>query len=172
MASEVIWRPPQPQSPPIRSNMHMDTRVNEFADFKYDVKFDLWGYWGCLEAAMASEAGQKAVRGNMHINTTVIKDSDFKSLVKFELWGYWGPLKAIMVSDSTLMTIIYINMAPYYKSWNIISLFLTDLVDAGLLRWRYFWVMRKCVPLRRQGQHNKKREISRNSLPINLHFWA
>ena len=38
------------------SDMHMDTRVNEFADFKNEVKYDFWGYWGRLEAAITSEA--------------------------------------------------------------------------------------------------------------------
>ena len=62
--------------------MHNDTRVIEVADFKSEVKFELWGHWGCFEAAMASEATKKDVRGNMHIYTRVI---DLKFGVKFEL---------------------------------------------------------------------------------------
>ena len=30
----------------IRGNMHMDTRVIEVADFKSEVRFEFWGYWG------------------------------------------------------------------------------------------------------------------------------
>ena len=52
----------------IRGNMHMDTRIIEVADFKSEVKFDLWGYWGHLEAAaMASGDVKMAVLGNMHM---------------------------------------------------------------------------------------------------------
>ena len=33
----------------VRGNMHIVPRVMEVAYFKYEVKFDIWGYWGCLE---------------------------------------------------------------------------------------------------------------------------
>ena len=65
----------------------MDTRVIEVADFKSEVNFDLWG---CLEAAVASEANYMAVIGNMHMDTRVIKVTDFKSEIKFDLWGSLG----------------------------------------------------------------------------------
>ena len=69
----------------IRGNMHMDTRVIEVTDFKSEVKYDLWGYWGHLEATMASETVKTAVLGNIHIYMKVIEVSDFKSDVKFWL---------------------------------------------------------------------------------------
>ena len=69
----------------IRGNMHMDTRVIEVADFKSEVKFDLWGYWGHLEAAMASGDVKMAVLGNIHMYIRVIEVSDFKYDVKFWL---------------------------------------------------------------------------------------
>ena len=59
--------------------MHMDTRIGEIADFKSEATYNLWGYWGHLEAAMTSEAAQKAFRDNMHINTMVIEVAGFKS---------------------------------------------------------------------------------------------
>ena len=61
----------------------MDTRVIRVADLKTEVKFDLWGYWGHLEAAMASGAAVKmAVLGNMHIDMRVIR------VVHFEIVPY------------------------------------------------------------------------------------
>ena len=41
VTSEVIWRPSWPQRPPkwlLEGNMHIDTKVIEVADFKYEVK--------------------------------------------------------------------------------------------------------------------------------------
>ena len=69
----------------IRGNMHMDTRVILVTDFKSEVKFDLWGYWGYLEAKMASGDVKMAVLGNIHMYIRVIEVSDCKSDVKFWL---------------------------------------------------------------------------------------
>ena len=66
-------------------NMHNDIRVIEVADFKLEVKFDHWGYWGYLEAKMASGNVKMAVLGNIHMNIRVIEVSDFKSDVKYWL---------------------------------------------------------------------------------------
>ena len=52
---------------------------NEIDNFKSEVKFHLWDYWGHLEAATASETAQKVIIGNIHINTMVIEVADFKS---------------------------------------------------------------------------------------------
>ena len=54
----------------------LSVTLNEVADFISELKFNLLGYRGHLDAAMASEATQKAVRGNMHM---VIEIADFKS---------------------------------------------------------------------------------------------
>ena len=78
----------------------MDTMVNDIADFKYEVKFNLWGYWGRLEDNMALEATKMAVRSNMHMETRVNEITEFKSEVKFDLWGYWGRLEVIMSSNA------------------------------------------------------------------------
>ena len=40
----------------VSGKMHIDARVIEVACIKSKVKSDLHGLWGCLEAAMASEA--------------------------------------------------------------------------------------------------------------------
>ena len=53
--------------------MHIDTRVIEDADFKSEFKFDLWGHWGCFEAAMASEVTKMAIIGNMHIDSKLME---------------------------------------------------------------------------------------------------
>ena len=67
----------------------MYTRVIEAADFKSEVKFDIWGQWGCLEATMASEATKMAdIKGNMHMVTRVIEASNVNSEVKIDLWGH------------------------------------------------------------------------------------
>ena len=84
----------------------MDARVIEVADFKSEVKFDPWGRWGHLEAAMASEATKMAIRGNMHMDTRVIEVADFKSEVKFDLWGYRGYLVADMASGDVKMAVL------------------------------------------------------------------
>ena len=47
----------------------MDARVIEVADLKSEVKFNPWGCWGHLEAAMASEATKMAIGCNMHMDT-------------------------------------------------------------------------------------------------------
>ena len=61
----------------------MDARVIEVADFKSKVKFNPWGCWGHLEAAMASEATKFFDRGNIHMDTRVIEADNYKSEVKF-----------------------------------------------------------------------------------------
>ena len=40
----------------LATKINMGTRVHEAADIKSDSKLNLLGYWGCLEAIMASEA--------------------------------------------------------------------------------------------------------------------
>ena len=64
-----------------RGQISMATWVIEVTEFDYEARLDLWG---CLEAAMASEATKMAVRGSMHIDARVIEVADFKSEVKFE----------------------------------------------------------------------------------------
>ena len=56
----------------IRGNMHMDTRVIQVTDFKSEVKFDLWDYWGHLKAAMASGVVKMAVLGDIQMYKRVI----------------------------------------------------------------------------------------------------
>ena len=46
----------------VRSNINMDTRVVEVADFKSEVIFDLWGHWGWLEATIGSEEHQNCCK--------------------------------------------------------------------------------------------------------------
>ena len=46
----------------VRGNMHIDTRVIEFADFNSVVKFELRGHCGCFEAPVASEATKMAMQ--------------------------------------------------------------------------------------------------------------
>ena len=48
----------------VRANMHMDFRVIKVSDYKSDIKFNIWGYWGCLEATKALDDIKMAVRGN------------------------------------------------------------------------------------------------------------
>ena len=66
-------------------NMHIDGRVIEVALIKYDVKFDLQGHRGCLEAAMTSEATKMAVPRNIHMDARVIEVAFIKYDIKFDL---------------------------------------------------------------------------------------
>ena len=70
--------------------MHMDSRVIKVAGYESEVNFDLWG---CLEAAMASEALKIDVRGNMHMDSRVIKVAGFESDVNMDLWGCFETAK-------------------------------------------------------------------------------
>ena len=45
--------------------MHIDSRVAEDADFKYEIQFNSQGNWGCYEAARASKATKMIVKSNM-----------------------------------------------------------------------------------------------------------
>ena len=76
--------------------MHMDTRVIEVADFRSEVKLELWGHWGHLKAVMASEATIITVMWIIHMATRVIGVADFKFEVKLSLWGH---IEAIEVSS-------------------------------------------------------------------------
>ena len=53
----------------VRGNMYMDNKVIYVTDFKSEVRCDLSGHWGRLEAALASEATKMAVIGNMQMDT-------------------------------------------------------------------------------------------------------
>ena len=63
----------------------MDTRVIEVTDFKSEVKFNFLGYWGHLEAAMASRDVKLAVLGNIPMYIWVFEVSYFKYNFKFWL---------------------------------------------------------------------------------------
>ena len=69
----------------VPGNIHIDARVIKVAFIKSDVKFDLQGHWGCLEAAMTSEVTKMAVPGNMNIDARVIEVACIKYDVKSDL---------------------------------------------------------------------------------------
>ena len=83
-----------------QDNMHMVPRVIEVAYFKSEVKIDIWGHWGCLEVAMASEATKVVVKGNMHIIPKIIEVAFFKSEDNIDIWGHLGSLEVTMVQSS------------------------------------------------------------------------
>ena len=62
-----------------------------------------------------------------------------------------------------------------HSHWNDVFVLQQLAFQCDVLRWRYLWV-RKCVkraqPANTHSGATKKRNISRTSLPINLHFWA
>ena len=72
----------------------------EVTEFNFKAVCDLWG---CLEAAVASEATKIPVRGNMHIDTRVIKVADFKLGVNCD---FWGRLEAAKASEATKIPVI------------------------------------------------------------------
>ena len=78
VTSEAVWRPPWPQRTSCRRAKDFSPRqksargLSPTTIWLFCKKIELWGYWGCFEAAMASEATKTAVRGNMHIDTGVI----------------------------------------------------------------------------------------------------
>ena len=69
VTSEVIWRshwPLRPQKLHLEAiHMHMDVKVIQVADFKFEGRFVLIG---CLEANLVSEAIKTAVGKKTHID--------------------------------------------------------------------------------------------------------
>ena len=70
----------------VRCNMHRETKVIEVTDFESEVKFGIWGQWGCLEASEATKITD--MKGNMHMVTRVIEAENVNSEVKIDLWHH------------------------------------------------------------------------------------
>ena len=68
----------------VPANMHIDGRVIEVVWIKSEVKFDLHGFWGWLEVAMASEV---AYWTHMNISIRVIEaaDSKYQAIIEWPL---------------------------------------------------------------------------------------
>ena len=67
----------------VRGNMHIDTRVIEVADFKYEVKFDLRG---CLEAVVAH--GVTHLKSEATLETTLVVPYCFLKCMRTQSSSY------------------------------------------------------------------------------------
>ena len=90
----------------------MELQIIKVKELKSEVKCDLWGLWGHLEAAMASEATKMAVIGNVQMDT-----KDIVEVIEHHMPISHSPCRRRSIGPLPSCSIIFMKTVALWEYW-------------------------------------------------------